>query len=353
MTNAWVRRTRITPPEHAVLSRSGIPTRQAASYRSVLLVAAEGGAPEDFEARFAGADFFSMFRREVRPGRPYTREEEARGEAVVVLGRRLAARLFGERAVGRVVLVEGRPFTVVGVAARDQPYRADWDVATMSMPQDALYLPWGWGQRLLARPENPLYQAPFGPDFDDLLRSDTVFISYWVELPTAEAREAYRRYLQSLPGIDGFALRSFEEWKAAFPVPPSPVSFFTLLSAFVLLGGAFNSTRLLLAKGLARREELEIHRALGATRRSLFFGQMLEMAFVSLPAALAAVALALPYIALYNHLVADTDIPVTIVPITFALGVAVPFLAGLLSAVYPAWRLAQIRPSVQHGRRRA
>jgi putative ABC transport system permease protein len=296
-----------------------------------------------------------MFRRGVTPGRAYTREEEARGDAVVVLGRRLAADLFGRSAVDRTVLLEGRPFRVVGVAERDQPYRADWDVATMGTFEDALYLPWGWARRLLARPDNPLYQAPFGPTFDDLMRSSTVFISFWVELPTTESRAAFRRYLDAhrKDGLDGYVLRSFDEWKAAFPVPPSPVSFFTLLSAFVLLGGAFNATRLLLAKGLARREELEIHRALGAPRLSLFFGQMLEMSLIALPAALAAVALALPYIELYNRLVHDTDIPVSMVPTTLAAGIVVPFLAGLLSAVYPAWQLARIRPTVQFGRRRA
>jgi putative ABC transport system permease protein len=349
MTNSWVGRTRITPVEYEVLSRSGIPTRQTATYRAELLVATAGSAPHCVHARFAGADFFPMFQRAVAPGRPYTRDEEARGEAVVVLGRRLAAELYGKDAVGRTVLVEGHPFRVVGVTAGDQPYRADWDVATMGMPQDALYLPWDWGPRLVARPEMPLYQAPFGPTFADLMRSSTVFISYWAELPTAESRAAYRRHLDG--HLEGAVLRSFEEWKAAFPVPPSPVSFFTLLSAFVLLGGAFNATRLLLAKGLARREELEIHRALGAPRLSLFFGQMLEMALISLPAALAAVALALPYTALYNNLVADTDIPVAMVPATFALAVTVPFLAGLLSAVYPAWLVSKIRPAVVCGRR--
>src|SRR5205814_10358978 len=34
MTNAWVGRTRITPREYRVLSGSGIPTRQIATYRS-------------------------------------------------------------------------------------------------------------------------------------------------------------------------------------------------------------------------------------------------------------------------------------------------------------------------------
>jgi putative ABC transport system permease protein len=349
MTNSWVGRTRVSPLEYDVLSKSGIPTRQAGTYRSGVLVAAPGTEPRVVPARFAGADFFPMFQRAVAPGRPYTRDEEARGDAVVVLGRGLAASLFGKDAVGRTVLIEGRPFEVVGVAERDQPYRADWDVATMGMPQDALYLPWGWGQRLVARPENPLYQAPFGPTFADLWRSPTVFITYWAELPTPESRAAYRRYLDE--HLRESTLRSFGEWTAAFPVPPSPVSFFTLLSGFVLLGGAFNATRLLLAKGLARREELEIHRALGAPRLSLFVGQMLEMAIISLPAGLAAVLLALPYIELFNKLVADTDIPVAMGPATFALGVSVPFLAGLLSAVYPAWLVSRIRPAVVCGRR--
>jgi putative ABC transport system permease protein len=352
LTNAWVGRTRVTWHEYEVLAASGVPARQFASYRSRLLLAVDPSAPLLAVARFAGADFFGMFQRPLGAGRAYTRDEEARGDAVVVLGRRTAANLFGKDALDHTVLIEGRPFRVVGVLAEDQPYRADWDVATMGALQDALYLPWGWGTRLLARPEHPIYQAPAGPTFADLLQSPTVFVSFWADLPTPDSRAAYAAYLQlHAAELPGYRLRSFPEWNAAFPVPPSPVSFFTLLSGFVLLGGAFNSTRLLLAKGLARREELQIHRALGATRRSLFFGQLLEMSMVALPAALAAIALAIPYIDLFNRIVADTDIPVRMVPATFLAGLVPAFLMGLLSAVYPAWQLALIRPSVQMGRR--
>ena len=33
MNNAWVVRTRVTPPEYRMLAGSGIPTRQAGTYR--------------------------------------------------------------------------------------------------------------------------------------------------------------------------------------------------------------------------------------------------------------------------------------------------------------------------------
>jgi putative ABC transport system permease protein len=344
-------RLRVTYPEYEALAGTGIPARQTAAVRSRLLVATGDGAPAVAVSRFVNADFFALFAIDLATGRGFSREEEARGDAVVVIGAPLARKLGG-RALDRTLLVDGKEFRVVGVVAGDQRYRPEWDLATLGGNQDVVYVPFAWCRRLLARPETVLFQSAVGPRFDQLFASDAVFVSFWVELPTAESAAAYTRFLDASFRGRGIAytLRPYAAWLVAFALPDSSIRFFLLLTGLVLLGGGLNMTRLLLAKGLARRDELGIHRALGASRRSLFARQILEAAMLSLPAALAGVLMALPFHHLFNVLVADTDIPVHLTLHGFFVTLGAAVATGLGAALYPAWQVSRTPPTIYMGR---
>jgi putative ABC transport system permease protein len=353
-TGGLVARTQVSYPEYRVLAGSGIPARQAASMRARTLVAR---GPTDaalaLPARFVQADFFQFFPIPLR-GRPFTGQDDQQSRAVAVIGYRAAQELFpGGDAVGATVMVDGHPFLIVGAVADHGPMRPVWDIAMTGGKQDALYLPFSWWQRLLARPEVPLTQVATGARFDDLLRAPTLFISFWLELPTEASRQAYRAYLdRHLGGPDGpgYELRDFPTWAAAFEMPFSDIRFFTILTGLVLLGGGFNASRLLLAKGVARRSELGIHRALGASRMSIFARQMSEAALLAVPAALLGILLAVPYNGLFNRLVEISDVPVRMTLEGFARGFIPAVLVGVAAAIYPAWRLSQTGPMVQVSR---
>ena len=353
-TAAWATHTRLSFPEYRRMAGTGIPSLEAASYRARLLVAGPqaGREPELTQARFANADFFPMFRLPLASGRPFTREEEAAGAPVAVLGQRLHRRLLGRHRGPATVVVDGRPFQVVGVIDGDQPVRPVWDIATMDSNQDAIYLPFGWATRLLARPLTMVMQSPIGDGFDELLASDALFVSFWIALPTAERRAAYERLLQRRFAAAGqpYLLRSYAQWTAAFEPEHTRVAFLSLLYALLLVVAGFSVARLLLAKGISRRGELGVHRALGASRRSLFARHMLEAAVLSLAAALGGILIALPYIALFNTAVADVDIPVRLTGLTFLLGIGGAFVTGLMATLYPAWRASATPPALYQER---
>jgi putative ABC transport system permease protein len=349
--------TQVSFPEYQVLAGSGVPTRQTGTLRAHLLIADPGAPagtpPRTVAARFANADFSAMFDLPVGHGRFFTAADEAAAEPVIVLGTALARALFdGDDRVGRTVLVEGRRFRVIGELARDQPYRPIWDIGAMGAEQDALYLPLGWFRRLQVRPDAPVFQSPVGPGFADLIASDAIFVAYWNQLPTPAHESAYRDYLQRRLGPRGAVatLRSFPAWLAAFPTPESGVSFLTMVTGLVLLGACCNITRLLLAKALARRAELAIHRALGAPRQSLFVRQLLEGILLAVPAALLGVLLALPLHMIFNHIVADSDVPLRLTGLGFLASAGPAVITGVAAALFPAWRVAQIRPTVSRSR---
>ena len=359
-TAAWATHTRVSFPEYSLLAASGIPPRQAASFRSRLLVSTRDGARDAMlarpvPARFVNAPFFPLFRIPIGHGRAFDSAEEMGRAPVVVLGERLARTLFATAtatgnsgtdpsalAVGKRLLVEGRPFRVVGVVRGDQPFRPTWDISMMDADQDALYLPFGWFRPLRARPEAMVQSAPIGPGFEDLLRSEAVFVSFWLELPTPETQVAYLRYLDERFARRGvsYVLRSYPEWADTFGPPLTRVAFLSFLTGLLLLAAGFSATRLLLTRSLGRNLELGVRRALGASRRSIFAGQMLEAGVLSLLSAGLGTLLAVPYLALFNTVVADADIPARLSSRATLLGAGGVCLVGLLSALYPAWRLS-------------
>jgi ABC-type lipoprotein release transport system permease subunit len=238
--------------------------------------------------------------------------------------------------------------------ARDQPFGPVWDLADRGAPQDAFYLPMAWARRLLARPEHPLPQGPVGASFGDLQRSGTLSISHWVELPDERSRQAYARYLDRHFGAGVQArhhLRSYEQWRTTFVPPFIDIDFYTMLTGIVLLAAGFNATRLLLARGLAQAAAVGIHRALGATRLQVVGGQLLAAAILSVPAALLGVALAVPYVELFNVLVEANDIPVRVDLRGVVQGFVPAAAVGIAAAIYPAWRLSGAIPSARVARR--
>ena len=353
--NAIAGRMRVSYPNYRLLAGSHIPPRETGTFRSRLIVRRpehEAGMRPQM-ARFVNADFFSMFGVALRAGAPWTRKQEEAGAAVVVLSKRLAAELFpGDDAIGASLLVDGLSYRVVGICAADQPTSPAWDRAATGGRQDVLYLPFAEHLRLLASPEMPVHVSPRGPTHADLLASDEIFVSYWADLPTDDVRRAYAAYLTDTFGRRRLSvyLRDLAGLGAAFPPPPTAASFFLFLTALILAGGGLIMSRLLLAKGLARGDELGIFRALGAPRRAIFGRQLIEAGLLSGAAGVLSVSIAGPQALFYNRSVADTDIPLGITPGAFAITVGATLGVGLLCAIYPAWRASTRPPTISAGR---
>jgi putative ABC transport system permease protein len=356
--SAWQARLRVSYPEYEALASHQLQlgVRQTATFRAPLLVASDRGAAQVRAVRFVEPGFFDLFALPLGKGTTWDGRQPT--PPVAVVGRRLARELFGDEAVGQTLLIEGQPFRVVGQLAREQGFRPEWDLSTINTNQDALYLPFGWGRRLDVWPEHVLMQTPLprraqgqAPAHDEtpLWQSDALFVGFWIDLPTPAARDAYQQHLKRALSVP-YTLRDRAAWLAAFPIPESDIFFYAVLLAVGLLGAAFSTARLLLAKGLARAELLGIFRALGATRLDLFNRQLLEGALIALPAALVGVLIALFYNTVFNRVALQNDVPVVLSPLALLLGIAPSFLVGLLAAAYPAWRMSRTPPTVVLGR---
>ena len=345
--HAILRRTEQAYPDLRRLATSTAPARQSPGVRAEVIVRAPGRAAEVRMARFTTADFFSMFERPFAAGAPW----RAGDDGVVVLGHATGRALFPRGdGVGQTVMIEGRPLRVVGVLASYQPLNAPWQLLILGGFEDALFLPLGDFETMGAWPDDPIYGTPpDGPDRAALLRSDARFVISWVDLPTPAHVAAYRRDLDRLLGPGRYTLRSLAEWRRAFRLPTSQLSFFNFLAVVVLVGGVFTLVRFLLTKGLSRGAELGVYRALGAPRTSIFARTWVEGMLLALPAALLGPLAALPTVWIFNRYVRVVDMPLEASALGLAFGVGVPLLACALGVTYPAWRLSSARPTVYLG----
>jgi putative ABC transport system permease protein len=349
----WHPRVRVSYPEYEALAGHALSVRQTGTFRAPLLLTAAGhesgaaGPAESQFVRFVEPAFFDLFALPLARGAAFTSAEA--DAPVAVIGPRLARALFKGDALGRTVVIEGQPFRVVAELAEEQVFRPEWDLSTMNARQDAIYVPISWGRRLDVWPERLLMQTPLSSGAGQLWQSDALFVTFWIDLPTVADRSAYQRHLRRvLPARH--QVRDRAAWLAAFPIPASDIYFYSVLLAVALLGAGFTTTRLLLAKGLARAEVMGIYRALGATRVDLFNRQLLEGALIALPAALAGAVLAALLNLLFNRIALQNDIPIVLSPLAALLGIVPSFLMGVLAAAYPAWRISRTPPTVAMGR---
>jgi putative ABC transport system permease protein len=348
---AILARTQQSYPDMRRLATSAAPARGSPGIRAEVVVRGPAGGAAVRMARFTNAAFFSMFERSFASGGPWAEGADAGGAGVVVLGYATGRALFPRGdAVGQTVVVEGRPLRVVGVLASYQPLNAPWQLLIVGGFEDALFVPLGDFEPLGAWPDEPLvFAPPAGPGRGALLASDARFVVSWVDLPTPAHVAAYRRDLDRLLGPDRYALRSLAEWRRAFPMPTSQLTFFNFLAVVVLVGSVFTLVRFLLTKGLSRGAELGVYRALGAPRGSIFARTWAEGMLMSVAAALLGPLAALPTTWIFNRYVRVVDMPLEPSALALACAVGVPILACAVGLTYPAWRLSSARPTVYLG----
>ena len=346
------------------LKRSTIPVRQTAAFRARLTVFPDPkvARPTREDVRMAESDFFEMFQVPFRYGAPWTRETDAKLEQVVVLSEGLNERLFGGRnSVGQTVRVETRDFRVVGVLAGWQPTVRMYDMTGSALSEpEALYLPFGLMVPMEIRTagNSDGWARQAGTGFQGSLASEQTYLQYWVELRSPADEAAYRSFIESYitdqkkVGRFGrpmnYRVSSISALMADFQVAPKETFALLLVGLLFLAVAAVNLIGLLLGKFLARANEVGVRRALGASRRDVFMQHLVECQVVAVLGGAIGVVLAAVSLRALNAYMLDMTNRAGLFSLDLQmllLALALSITAGLISGVYPAWRICRLAPA--------
>jgi predicted permease len=262
-------------------------------------------------------------------------------------------RLGGSRdIIGRKVLVNNHPMTVIGVAAAG--FRGmDWGevpslwIPTMMKRQATPDFDWLLDRRgkwlhVFARlkPGITLQQAEAGlqPWFKAMLEADTKREG-WPPVTEEQRRRFLASRLQVLPGSQGHSvLRGNLE---------RPLVVLLAATAFVLLLACLNVANLCLARGFARRRETALRLALGASRGRIARELLTQSAILALGGAALGVLLA-PTVskALIRFLPQNVDLSSAFNPRVFLFALAVALSTGLLFGLVPALQASSAQPTL-------
>ena len=312
---------------------------------------------ERVDAEMVSGNYFSMLGVTAALGRVFNSQEDDRvyqGHPVVVLSYDYWRSRFVEdpKIVGKKILVNNYPMTIVGVSARgfaglDPALSPQIRVPILMKP--AMLPEWNWLQaddrrarwvQVFAR-LNPGYTvASAGPPMQGLFRQ---IREYEMTLAGARNWSAYSR--------DQFLKGTLHLEKASTGYSSLRNNFSTALIVLmcmvglVLLIACANVANLLIARAFARQKEIAIRLSIGASRAQLVRQMLVESLVLSAAGGLAGIGLAMAMTRGLLALIPAEGNPVLIRPepdlriLLFTLGLT--FLTGLIFGLAPALRASR------------
>lgn len=274
-------------------------------------------APEEVEVRAASPGLLGALRPTIGHGRLYDEFHDSRAEPVAVLGSAVASRLgINNLAVRPAILIDGIPFTVVGII--DDVQRHAEVLFTVLVPRGTAEAMWG------------------PPDSDTpVMLVDTEVGAAQVVADQAalalrpDAPEAFR----VIPPPDPRTLRE--------GVATDLSVLFLLLAGVSLVIGAVGIANTTMVAVLERVPEIGLRRAVGARRRHIAAQFLTESAIIGTMGGLLGTSLGVIVVVTVALVRQWTPLiePWTAFPAPLA-----GTLIGLLAGAYPALRASRIEP---------
>jgi predicted permease len=300
------------------------------------------GLPNNPARRIDGmtvsADFFHVLGIDPALGRSFTRSEEQAGNRSVIISQSLWQTAFNANpgVIGQALHLSEETYTVVGVLPASFQFPNAPDAQAFITPasimegKNASGQQRGWNQlSVIAR------LAPGVDIATARAEMQTIQRSLATQYPDEDAKETAVSVVPELQDVVGNIQR--------------PLNILFSAVSFLLLIACANVAGLLLTRTAARRAELALRSALGATRSQIVRQLLLESLTLSFLGGLGGFLLAALALRLSPHFLPD-DLPriheLALNPRVLFFALAASLLTGLIFGVFPAWRSSRLDPAI-------
>ncbi len=291
--------------------------------------------------RRTDGEYWQILEFQFIEGRPFSADDEANANLVAVINRTTRERFFGsESALGKTLLADGQHFRVVGVVEdvsnlRDAPFSDIWVPLSSCKTDSYRYqVIGGFGTLILAhkRADFPLIKAEIRSRFAAAeLPSDSLFDTVCGRAETETESKL-----------------SFAEPNQEPPVNLLLVlygSAFLIMLLFMLLPG-INLVNLNISRIIERSAEIGVRKAFGASSRALVAQLLVENIVLTIIGGLMALVAATGVLVLVNSSGIIPYSQLQVNPLVFLSGLVMALIFGLVSGVYPAWRMSRLDPAL-------
>ncbi len=302
-------------------------------------------------------DYFVVSRQQLAAGRFLTDLDVDRGLRTAVIGNSIATLLWPsvppEAVLGRTILVNDRPFEVVGVLPK---YEREQDKRRREVGGQKK--PIGSSRRWDPfRSKNDAVLLPYSTMFYDFragafpldslesVRLDNLTIRVGDLDHFPAALEQVRAALEiTHRGVDDFDLDTREEWFGQMETSIRATRLSGgLIATISLIVGGIGIMNIMLASISERVREIGIRLAVGARGSDIFVQIIVESMSIALIGGILGVGAAFGLIEVLKAIAPSENVPVmTASAIVFSVGFAV--IAGFLSGIYPAVRASRLNP---------
>ena len=298
-------------------------------------------------------EFWSVLDFTFLEGRPFSTQEVAAADYVAVINRTTRERFFGTApAAGRTIEAGGDRFRVVGVV-EDVPYLREVPFAEIWTPYTAQRTD-AWRHGLMGTFHAIALAAP-GASLAGIREEFNARVA-GINLKEFPNMEAYTTLVAPFETkFDAFARGA---GPFADPQSPDPqgwrivVGFGAIALMFVLLP-TVNLVNLNVSRILERASEIGIRKAFGASSRALVGQFVVENVVLTLAGGLAGLALSAMVLRAINDSGVIPYARLTVNLRVFGYGLLLALAFGVISGVYPAWRMSRLHPAqALHGGRR-
>jgi predicted permease len=313
-------------------------------------------APRPLRTMYATGSYFKTLGVGAFAGRVFTADDDrAAATPVTVMAYQAWQSLYGgdPSVVGSTLMIEGHPFTVSGIAPPGffgETIRADPPDLWLPLQHETLIS--GTATSLLRSRSSAwlrvIGRLREGATIDGMGARLTVALQQWIRqdagypanwMPAIEKKMS-ENVITVVPAGAGVGLMKEQYGRS--------LRILLVVCAMVLLIACANVANLLLARAVARRGQMAVRLALGASRRQIVVDALIESVLLAVGGAVVGLVVAMGAARLLLSLafVGVTTLPIDVMPsplmLAFAIGLAL--VTGVLFGAAPAWFATRTNP---------